>query len=124
MGGANVFLQPNQLVEEVVEYLVTVKGWELKPRHVVVRSEHEQLVRSVIQSALEHTPRSKRSNTGCRVKNQTELEVPIHVDATPHAEDHLIEDAAPYEYIVKNTLVHVPIPSSMYSALSVHAATA
>lgn len=115
--GAKVFVKPDEAFGEVVRYLQQ-EQWDLQSRHVVVRSEHVNLVIDVVKRAAKATLRRERGNSGCKVKSQTEMSVPI---PSWHSQD-LPEDGI-QNYIVKRTFVCVPMSSSMYSELSTHAVT-
>lgn len=118
-----VYIQPTELFEMVVEHL-RAHNWDLKPRHVVVLSEDVERVKEVIERAVEATPRRQRGGSGCSVKSQMQVFVPV-----PDLSGVIVEDPmedppiSAISYIVKETMVHVKIPSSMYSELSVRGAT-
>jgi len=111
---AKIFVNAN-VFELVVQHLVQ-NGWDLKARHVVVASDLLHRVLAVVERARVETPRRVRGSF--KIKSQTEVNVHI-----PEADDCNDVEERGILYIVKRTFVHVPFPSSMRSASSVHPAT-
>ena len=66
--------------DAVLQHLLE-KGLELRPRHVVAREEHQQLVLDVVRDAQRKTKRSDRGGSSCKVKSEAALSVPITPDA-------------------------------------------
>jgi len=120
--GPKIFIQPPCVREAVVQFLHE-QGWNLKPRHVVTRVEDQELVVKVVGEAQKRTKRSDRGGSTCKVKVETELSIPVDSGTHDLVQAETATDAFEVAYPVKNTMVHVPIPSSMYSALSTRAAT-
>mmetsp|Transcript_24065 Transcript_24065/g.44657 ORF Transcript_24065/g.44657 Transcript_24065/m.44657 type:complete len:294 (+) Transcript_24065:1-882(+) len=116
--GAKVYVSPDEAYEQVKSHLQQ-EQFDLKPRHVVVRKEHVELVISVIDRAVKDTPRRKRGGSSCKVRKQ-----PLVMSIPASASQCSIDYSGLPDYIVKRTFVCVTQRSSMYSGLSTHAHTA
>mmetsp|Transcript_130667 Transcript_130667/g.260728 ORF Transcript_130667/g.260728 Transcript_130667/m.260728 type:complete len:469 (+) Transcript_130667:75-1481(+) len=144
--GAKVFIKPDWVCEAVSEHLRS-EGWELKPRFVVTRAEHVELVVRVIQEAAQDTPKADRGGSSMRVKNRIPMDVPMpgsSSSANPRQQETIRQQddqqqctasdcnevakstwkSETLHYIVKRTFVDIPIASSMHSELSQKAQTA
>ena len=131
---AKVFVQPD--IFNLVVRRLQDSGWDLKARHVVVTSDLVQCVIGIVDRARENTPRGKRTSSKL-LKRQMEVNIPqaapspaaaaaAAATAPAPATCDRLDDSSDREvpYIVKRTLVHVPLPSSMRSASSAHPASA
>jgi len=115
--GAKIFVAP-EVFTTIVQYFED-EGWELKTSHVIVAKGLEEKVRDVVETARAAV--TKRERGSCKIKDRTELSVPIDHDDVSQASATLSEDVP--VYVVKRTFVHIPIPSSISSASSFHPRT-
>lgn len=120
--GAHVYVKPDAAFDAVVQHLHS-EGWDLKPRHVVCRSEDADLLLGVVRCIAKETPRRQRGNSSCSLKNKGQVDVPFPNVGEGGAADKS-HKSTDQDYIVKNTCVYIPVPSSMYSEPSTHANTA
>lgn len=109
--GAKIFVPPEAFLQ-VTRHL-EMQGLKLKTSHVVISADLEDKLMAVVEAAREVATRRERGS--CKVKSRMELSV--------KDEDHVRSGATVPHYEVKRTFIHVPIPSSMHSTLSIQPST-
>eukprot|EP00418_Pyrodinium_bahamense_P073376 CAMPEP_0179088066 /NCGR_PEP_ID=MMETSP0796-20121207/40047_1 /TAXON_ID=73915 /ORGANISM="Pyrodinium bahamense, Strain pbaha01" /LENGTH=362 /DNA_ID=CAMNT_0020785583 /DNA_START=58 /DNA_END=1146 /DNA_ORIENTATION=+ len=112
--GAKIFV-PAEVYLPVVRHL-EAQGLRLRTSHVVVAVDLEEKLMGVVEAARQAA--SKRERGTCKVKERVELK-------TSDAASSKMPPAADvaFRFEVKRTLIHVPIPNSMHSSLSIHPST-
>jgi len=127
--GAKIFVAP-EVYLTVLQHLEE-QGWELESSYVVVARDLEAKIRSVVEAARASATKRERGGS-CHVKARYELNASAMAtgsaeDSSPGSSASPDSPASPDNmpfYLVKNTFVHVPIPTSMRTDSSFHAASA
>jgi len=114
--GAKIFVPPEAFIQ-ITRHL-ELQGLQLKTSHVVVSVDLEKKVMAVVEAARNVATRRERGS--CKVENRMELNI---ADEEVHKLPALSVAGAIPRYEVRRTFIHVPIPSSMHSSLSVKPST-
>jgi TPR repeat protein len=134
--GGKIFVRP--LDFPAVMSGIESQGWKLRPWHVVVAADMEDLVRGALESALATVPKKERGR--CKVKQRSE--VPIGSGSSTETLHSSRAQLAPQSFfvheckagvrkssthgasvLVKRTFLQISLPSSLLDSLSSHPAT-
>jgi len=137
--GAKMFVGPEEMGLALEE--LKAQKWELKPWHVVVAADKENLVRAVLEKAVKTVPKSKRGM--CKVRRRHALPLCNDDRSSPNVVSEKSSAWMPASFFVhycrqrncahaactslpileKRTFIHLKVPTSLHDSSSSKPAT-